>query len=175
MKTFLFTSGMVALLGFGVLMADVKTDYDHAADFRSYRTYSWIKVDAGNSLWSDRIRQAVDRQLAARGLARQASGGDMAVAAIGRTTEQQSYTTFYDGIGGGWFWRGFGGDGFATTSVQETPIGTVAVDLFDSKSKKLIWRGTSDKTLSKDAEKNTKKLDDAIADMFRRFPPRGES
>jgi hypothetical protein len=174
MKTFLFASGIAAVLGFGILMADVHTDYDHAADFRAYRTYSWIKVDAGNSLWSDRIRQAVDQQMSAKGLTRQDSGGDIAVAAMGRTTEQQSYTTFYDGLGGGWFWRGFGGNGMATTSVQETPVGTLTVDMFNRSTKKLIWRGTSTKVLSEDAEKNTKKLDDAVADMFKRYPPKGE-
>jgi hypothetical protein len=175
MKTFFIASGIVGVLGLTALLADIKTDYDHAADFKNFRTYSWIKVDAGDSLWSDRIRQAVDRQMSAKGLTRRESGGDLAVAAIGRTREEQTYTTFYDGLGGGWFWRGFGGQGMATTSVQETPVGTLTVDMFNGATRKLVWRGTSSKTLSKDAEKNTKKLDDAVADMFKRFPPKGES
>ncbi len=85
MKTFLVASGIVAFLGISALVADVKTDYDHSADFRALRTYSWIKVDAGDSLWSDRIRQAVDQQMSAKGMTRQESGGDVALAAIGRT------------------------------------------------------------------------------------------
>jgi len=48
----------------------------------------------------------------------------------------------------------------STTTVQETPVGTLTVDMFDAKSKKLIWRSTSTETLSNKPEKNTKKLDD---------------
>ena len=175
MKTLLFTAGIAGLLGIGILMADIKTDYDHAADFAAYKTYSWIKADAGDSLWSDRIRRAVDQQLSAKGMTMVQAGGDMGVTAMGRTTERQTYTTFYDGLGGGWFWRGFGGETMATTSVQETPVGTLNVDLFDSRTKKLIWRGTSTKTLSEHPDKNTRKLDDAVADMFKKYPPRGET
>lgn len=111
-------------------------------------------------------------QLAAKGMMMVPSGGDIAVAAMGRTKEEQSYNTFYDGLGGGWFWGGM--DGMSTTSVQEVPVGTLTVDLFDGHTKKLIWRGTSTKTLSGNPEKNTKKLDDQVADMFKRFPPKGE-
>ena len=43
------------LAGMGVLFAMVRTDYDHHADFSRFHTYSWIKVQAGDSLWADRI------------------------------------------------------------------------------------------------------------------------
>ena len=46
------------------------------------------------------------------------------------------------GFGGGWFWRGFG-DGMAVTDVENIPIGTLVVDIFDSPTKKLIWRGVA--------------------------------
>jgi len=175
MKYFLFSIASVAILGIGILTASVKTDYSHAADFQTYKTFSWIKVDAGDSLWTGRIKRAVEQQLSAKGLTMQPEGGDLGVAAMGRTKEEQNYTTFYDGIGGGWFWRGFGGDTMATTSVQETPVGTLSIDLFDGKTKKLVWRGTSTETLTKNADKNTKKLDDAVRDMFKKFPSRSES
>ena len=50
-----------------VLYAAVHTDCDHKADFSRYHTYSWIGVKAGNSLWQERITQAVDTALAAKG------------------------------------------------------------------------------------------------------------
>jgi hypothetical protein len=177
MKTLFTLSGVVALVGVTLLIASVKTDYDHSADFKNYKTYSWIKVDAGDPLWIDRIRQAVDQQLIAKGLMKQDSGADLAVAAIGKTKKEQSYQTFYDGLGGGWGWRGFGGMGMgtATTTVEETPVGTLVVDLFDAKSKKLVWRGVSTETLSDKPEKNEKKLQKSVAEMFKKFPPKGES
>ncbi len=50
-----------------VFAVDIKTDYDHSANFSQYKTYSWLKVQAGDSLWADRIQQDVDAQLAAKG------------------------------------------------------------------------------------------------------------
>jgi hypothetical protein len=61
------------------------------------------------------------------------------------------------------------------TAVQETPVGTLTVDMFDSQTKKLIWRGTATNTLSNKPEKDTKKVDNSIADMFKKFPLKGES
>ncbi len=80
--------------------------------------------------------------------------------------------TFYDGLGGGWGWRGFGGEGLATTSVINTEVGNLTVDMFDSADKKLIWRGTASKVLSDNPEKNEKKLNAEVADMFKKFPPK---
>lgn len=92
-----------------VFAADVKTDYSHSVDFGQYHTYSWLKVDAGNPLWVDRIRRDVDAELTAKGWSKVDSGGDAAVSGFGATHNQQTLETFYDGFGGGWFWRGFGG------------------------------------------------------------------
>jgi len=169
MKQLLFFTGGFAVLGLGLLLAEINVDYNHSADFGSLKTYSWLKADAGNPLWADRIREAVDRELTAKGLTMQPNGGDMAVAAFGRTKEELTYNTFYDTLGGGWFWHGFGTT--ATTTVQQTPVGTLTVDLFDGNSKKLIWRGVATKTLSEKPEKNEKKLNDAVGGLFKKFPP----
>jgi hypothetical protein len=155
-----------------MLFADVKTDYSKSTDFGKYRTYSWIKVQAGNELWQDRIRHDVDAALQGRGWQMQQNGGDAGVAAFGSTQNQQTLQTFYDNMGGGWFWGGF--DGTATTTVQNTPVGSLVVDIFDSHSKRLIWRGESTNTLSGNPEKNEKKLHDDVEDMFRHFPPKSK-
>lgn len=155
-------------IGF-IFAAELKTDYDHSADFSRYRTYSWMKVDAGNSLWSDRITRDVDAQLAAKGLTKVASGGDLGVSAFGSTHNQQSLETFYNGFGGGWFWRGLGGE--TTTEVVNTPVGSLVVDMFDGQTKHLVWRATSSETLTGSPDKNEKKLEHEVADMFKHFPP----
>jgi Domain of unknown function (DUF4136) len=154
--------------GVCLLLASVKTDYDHAADFSLYKTYSWIGAKATNDLWAERITQAVDAQLAAKGWVKVESGGDATVSAFGRTHNEQTLETFYTGFGGGWRWRGFGD---ATTTVENTPVGTLVVDVFDAKTKHLIWRGSSSETLSEKPEKNEKKLEKAVEDMFKKFPP----
>jgi hypothetical protein len=157
----------------GLCLADLKTDFDHSTNFGRYHTYSWLKVSAGDSLWSDRIKSGIDSALQAKGWQMVPSGGDASVSAFGSTKEQPTLNTFYDGFGGGWGWRRFGGMGMGetTTTVENTPVGTLVVDIFDSQSKKLIWRGVDTKNLSENPEKNTGKLNKTIQDMFKKFPP----
>lgn len=154
----------------GLLLADVKTDYDHQADFGRYKTYSWLTAKASDSLWQDRIVRDVDGQLQAKGWQKVDTGGDASVAAVAHTSNRQTLETFYDGFPG-WGWRGFGGMGEATTQVENTPIGTLTVDIFDTQTKKLIWRSHAMDALAGKPEKNEKKLEKAVENMFKKFPP----
>ena len=63
----------------------------------------------------------------------------------------------------------------ATTTVENIPIGTLVVDMFDTPTKKLIWRGTATDALSDKPEKNEKKLEKAVEEMFKHFPPKPKS
>jgi len=159
-----------AILACAAFAADISTDYNHHADFSRYHTYSWIGVNAGNQLWQDRIMNAVDGALAAHGWSKVPSGGDAAVSAFGRTREQDTLETFYNGFPG-WGWRGWGGMGTATTEVVPERVGTLTVDIFDGSTKQLIWRGNAQNTLSSKPETNDKHLDKSVDDMFKHFPP----
>ena len=148
------------------------TDFDHQANFSHYKTYSWQEIKPPDSLWDSRIKNAVDAQLEAKGLSQVDSGGDIALVAIKTTQTQRTLRTFYDGFGGGWRWRG--GFGSSTTTEQDYKEGTLVVDMFDAKTKQLIWRGSAEDTLSDKAEKNEKKLDKGVAKMFKDFPPKSK-
>ena len=167
-----FVRFLVPLLAgaFFVLAAKVTTDYSHSVDFSRYSTYSWLDVKAGDPLWPDRIMSAVDSQLVAKGWSKVPAGGDASAAAFGSTHVQPRLETFYTGFGGGWFWRGFG-DGMAVTNVENVPIGTLVVDIFDTPTKKLIWRGVANDVLSDKPDKNEKKLEKSVEEMFKHFPP----
>src|SRR5438128_2040121 len=167
----IFASIGILLLSATASMAQVKTDYDRSADFSQYKTYSWEKVQTQDPLWVDRIKEAVNAALTSKGWTQVPSGGNVAIVAIETTQTQQTLNTFYDGFGGGWRWRGFGGFGDATTTVDTYKVGTLVVDLFDANSKKLIWRGSSSDTLSNKSDKNIKNLDKGVQKMFEHFPP----
>src|SRR6266481_1899388 len=126
-----------------------------------------------NALNVDRIKSAVNAVLAAKGWTQVDSGGDVSIIAIETTQNQQTLNTFYDGFGGGWGWRRFGGGGFgeATTTTETYKVGSLVIDLFDTKTKSLLWRGTSSDTLSNNANKNIKNLDKGVQKMFKKFPP----
>jgi len=164
--------GMILLAG-KASAQQVKTDYDHGANFAQYKTYSWEQVKTKDPLDVDRIKSSVNAALAAKGWTQVASGGDISIVAMEITRNQQTLNTFYDGFGGGWGWRRFGGGGFseATTTTETYQVGTVVVDLFDAKTKQLIWRGTESDTLSNNSDKNIKNLDKGVDKMFKHFPP----
>ena len=159
------------LVALGTALAQhVTTDFDHQANFTQYKTYSWQEIKPANSLWDARIKNAVDAQLAAKGWTQVDSGGDVSVVAIKTTQTQRSLQTFYDGFGGGWRWRGFGGMGESTTTVQDYKEGTLVVDLYDTKNQQLIWRGSAEDTLSDKAAKNEKNLDTGVGEDVQKIP-----
>jgi hypothetical protein len=146
----------------------VKTDYDRSANFGQYKTYSWEQVKTKDALDVDRIKNAVNAALAAKGWTKVDSSGDVSIVAMEIIRKQQTLNTFYDGFGGGWRWGGFGD---ATTTTETYKVGTLVVDLFDTKTKKLVWRGSSSDTLSNNSDKNIKNLDKGAEKMFKHFPP----
>jgi len=165
---------MFAFLGMIVLASasfaqQVKTDYDRAADFSQLKTYSWEKVQTQDPLWIDRIKAAVNGALAAKGLTPVESGGDVSIIAMEINQNHRTLNTFYDGFGGGWRWGGGFGD--ATTTVDTYKVGTLVVDLFETNTKKLVWRGSASDTLSDKSDKNIKNLDKGVQKMFDHFPP----
>ena len=87
------------------LSGAVRTDYDHKADFGRYHTYSWVGVKAGDSASQDRVMQAVDSALAAKGWQRVPSGGDAAVAATESVSADYTVDTFLETPLSGYHWQ----------------------------------------------------------------------
>src|ERR1700675_830131 len=104
--------GLMLLFAGKVSAQQVKTDYDRSANFSQYKTYSWEHVKTKDALDVDRIKSAVNATLAAKGWTQVDSGGDVSIVAVETTQNQQTLNTFYDGFGGGWGYRRFGGGGF---------------------------------------------------------------
>ncbi|MGC1363749.1 MAG: DUF4136 domain-containing protein [Silvibacterium sp.] len=162
---------LAAAFSISALAQKVVTDYDHSANFSQYHTYSWGQVHSSDPLYEQRIRDAVDHDLQAKGWQPAPAGGDVTLTAVLIKRHQKEYTTFYDGLGGGWRWRGWGA-GMTTTTVDRIPLGTLIVDIYDTNSKQLVWRGEAHDQLSDKPEKDTKKLEKAVDKMFGKFPPR---
>ena len=168
-KRAFIASAAIAFIPAAVYAQDVKTDYDRSADFTHYKSYSWEKVETKDPLWVSRIKEAVNSSLAAKGWSQVESGGDVSVLAMEMTKEHQQLNTYYDGFGGGWRWGG--GFGNATTTTETYKVGTLVVDLFDAKTKQLVWRGSANDTLSSKSDKNIKSLDKSVQKLFDHFPP----
>jgi len=179
-----FTLSATFLCISGVLAAqDVKYDYDRHVDFSKFRTYKWVQMDSNthpNQLTQEHIMNAIDAELAAKGLTKSSGDdADMYVAyqvSIDQEKQMNVWNTggYGWGYGAGWG-GGMGGMSQATTSTIN--IGTLVIDMYDPSQKQLIWRGTGTKTLnpSKNPDKNLKNLQKGIAKIMKNFPPKEKS
>jgi len=166
---------VLLLTGAGAALAqDVNVNYVPGTDFSKYKTYRWVEIQGAerpDQILDTQIKQAIDKALAAKGLAKAA--GDTADLAIGyqvALTQQQQWNTYSMG---GYGARRYGG-GMGTATSTTISIGTVALDMYDAAAKELVWKGQASKTVSseKDPEKRQKNIDKAMAKLLKDFPPK---
>ncbi|HEY3706175.1 MAG TPA: DUF4136 domain-containing protein [Terracidiphilus sp.] len=186
MKTLLRWSVWIVVLSASTLLAqDVRYNFDKSTDFSKYKTYKFVQMkDAAqvNDIVDKQIKDAVDVQLGQKGLTK--TDGDTADLYVGYQAGigQEKQFTSYDsgwGYGPGWGrggWYG-GGGGMTTGQTSTIYIGQIAVDMYDSAQKDLVWRGTVSKTIDPKAkpEKQQKNLTKAMTKMFKNYPPAKKS
>jgi hypothetical protein len=171
----------LSLLGPAAFAQDVKVDFDKNANFAPYKTFS-VKIGTSwnNQISENRISNEIKQTLVEKGWQLADEGkADTVVVLHGATEKQKSLNTFYSGMGGyGGYgyrgWGGMGGMGTATTTESEYTVGTLVVDIFDAKTKNLLFRGIAQDEISDKPEKNIKKIDKAATKMFKNFPPGSE-
>ena len=158
-----------AVSGCGSSM-QVNTDYDKTANFSALKTYSWREgTPLPNPLMGDRVVAAVDAQLQAKGLQRVDTGGDLTVTYHASATESMDIQTFSTGSYYG-CWGGCMSS--AQTTVRPVTTGTLIVDLVETSSNKMLWRGTGSDTVTGDPQEGERKVNEAIQRMFSDFPPK---
>jgi hypothetical protein len=167
-----FSSALVVallLVTAGPLAAqDVRYNFMPGADFSKYRTYKWVNTGDAHpdQIMDAQIKQAVDSQLASKGMTK--TDDDNADLYIGyQTTVNQE--TQWDA----WGSRAFGmGRGSWTSSTIS--VGTLVLDMYDPGTKQLVWTGSATKTIdpSSNHEKNMKNLDKSMAKLLKNYPPK---
>jgi hypothetical protein len=148
---------------------DVKVDFDKAFNFAPVKTYS-IKVGTswGNDLSERRVLAEIDQEIAGKGWKKVGEAeANVQVLVHGATQTKRTANTFYSGYGG---YR-YGGFGSSSTMVSEYTVGTLVVDIFDGKTKNLVFRGVAEDEISDNPSKNVKRLEKASTKMFKNFPP----
>jgi len=162
----------LVLFAAGLLAAqDVKYNFMPGTDFSKYHTYKWVNVEGAahpNQIVDAEIKQAVDAQLAAKGLTKtEDERADLYVGYQIAVDQEKQWNAY--GMGGGVRW---GGMGTATSSTIN--VGTLVVDMYDPTTKQLVWTGNATKTIDPSAnqEKNQKHLDKAIEKLLKNFPPK---
>ncbi len=172
MKRMLAIGVFILAVG-AVVFADTKTDYDRSADFAKFQTYDFKAPRAGNgivanSLVLSRIQAAVREQLGTKGLRQDTAKPDLFVVAHVAAKEVRD-VDYLPPLGG---WRNWGWMG-PDVIVNEYVKGTIILDLVDSKSNQLVWRGVTTDTASDLLDvQSAKNVEKMIKDSLKDYPPK---
>ena len=127
----------------------------------------------------DRIVNAIDTELAAKGLKKSESNPDVFVVYHVAFDKEKDISSFSSGYGGGYGPYGWGwGGGFGTTTtnvqVRDILVGTLVIDIADAKKGQLAWRGMGVKEVNTQAnpEKRDKSINNAVKKIFKNYPPK---
>jgi hypothetical protein len=153
----------------------VRTDFDPAADFTTFRTYAFAGLTdlnrggvLNNSLVRKRLEQMVGQQLASKGL-RQVGvteRPDLLVHYWVIIKEKQRFESSGPAVGP------YGRMGYGRVTTYEYEEGTLLIDLFTPAKNDLVWRGSIVSTLADSEDKNTRMVNEAIAKAFENYPPK---
>ena len=163
---------LITLLLAGCSSIETNVDYDRKANFSSYKTFAFKDVRTPDSPISmRRVQAAIENTLASRGFRKADGTPDLWVVLHTRTRRQTQVTTYNSGWGWGWGWRGSYGQG---AYVSQIPIGTLMVDLIDTKAKELVWRGSASRVVDADEKPKDRdeKVQEAVNKLFDGFPPK---
>ena len=145
-------------------------DYDQQTNFAGLKTYNWLPVPKGvkvNTFVQERIKNAVNSELEAKGLRMTSDKPDFLIAMQTMRKERESYAPQSSGYTYGPSWRG---PRYSTYTYEE---GTLVLDFVDPTSKKLIWRGTASGVVDSKMtpEKIDKLVNEAVQKTLKNFPP----
>ena len=163
----------------------VSSDFDHAVNFRAYKTWAWYPKQANDteggpakgyeSFTDQRIRDAVAKDLTAKGLTETETSPDVYVAYSVRVENKQQMAGGYPGgygypyYGYGYGGFGYGGYPFGGGSYNYK-AGTVIIDIVDARRKELAWRGTGQAQLNQNSisEEETYRI---VNSVLGNYPP----
>ena len=167
MKTKSALCAMLACIASAVALGQqISVNYNHSQDFSQYHTYAWGSNNANqiqNSILAQQAKSDIGAALQGKGLqlVEESQNPDLIVTGSGGMKEQTSYSA--------WGMRGIGG-GMGGITPEQNVIGTMIVDIYDAKTKSLVWRGIAQDTLSNNGSKNSKTVTKAVQKMFKQYP-----
>ena len=156
----------------------ITVTYAKGTNFSQFKTYAWAEHGAvAHPILAADIVDAINQELNARGLQKAASNPDLIIQIYGSVDQEStmySNDPLYAGTGGippfdpsmtGPAFVGFYGN--TTVTIHK---GEMVVDLIDAKTKKLVWRGMAEESVSSDPEKLVEEVNGAISKMFKQYP-----
>jgi hypothetical protein len=182
-------ASVLVLVALGTACSSVRTQYhsEPGTDFSAWQTYAWYPSASPSTgdprlddpLLHDRIEAAVDRVLGARGLSEvEERTPDFYVNYHLSTEEKLDVRTMNRVYFGGphgrrWGGAGWGGVRLAEDVVDRYEEGTLVIDFVDVSVRRLVWRGSATRRLSRDRHPSrmTRRVNGAVGEILAQFPP----
>jgi hypothetical protein len=168
-------AGIFGLTLTATLPAQTATiDYDHTVNFLKFKTYTWEKLHATDPSIEDRITIALNRDMQGRYMTEAAHGGDVSITAVDATQDQKEFSTFYDSLGSDFTWARPWGSGFmdSQATLNDIPVNTLIIDMYDPKTHKLLWRGSVTEPLAGSTDRKDNEIDKAVTMLIGKYPPK---
>ncbi|TDI98359.1 MAG: DUF4136 domain-containing protein [Caldithrix sp.] len=178
----------------------VRSDYDREINFARLKTFDWKSESeysgsnglAKNSLFEKRLRKAVEAELAAKRLSKQANNPDFLIAysiAVEDKVDVRSDRFGY-GYGHG-YWHGYSGFGYRSRYYgfgygsgyynngglygYQYKEATLILDFIDPASNELLWRGLYIDEVDDSGIITEDKIHEAVKHILEKFPPENSS
>lgn len=149
------------------------TEFDKTANFKSYDSYKFQNElsysDSHDNYSSENQRtfeNVIHGQLKKKGLEETETPDLLVNFFVVDTHESKSIThTSYRG-------QHYGGMTHLDTYIKEYQQGTLVIDMVDSSSKKLVWRGLATGVITGKQKDMHKTINEAVKAIVSKFPPR---
>ncbi len=179
---------LIAAIG-GCSTVTVQSAYDRSVSFSGFKTYGWIpyplkktgdpRID-NNSTLALRIRNAVESQMAAKGVTKKSPGiPDFLVGyhvTLKKKTTTKELNAVYTVLDTSSFRTRLR---YSPSSTQQTYAyeyeeGTLILDIIDPKTRKLLWRGSAKGEVDFSASREAKqeRVNEAVERILEQFPPK---
>jgi hypothetical protein len=169
----------VLVLGGCATKPNVRSDYDHSADFARYRTFNFaspLSTDklGYSSLVTQELKSAVTTQMEKRGYKLDSTNPDVLLNFSGKLQEKQDiestpgpYYGYRTGFYGAWPGYGMGNEVYTVNYTE----GTLNVDMVDASRMQMVWEGVIVGEIKKEHLKDREAtIDKAVAEIFSKYP-----
>jgi len=185
MKRTFFTVAAALLIAAPGFAQKVTIDYAHGFDFDSVTTFQYVDTEESNikdnPMMGDRVVSMIKQELREGGLQEVQENPDLYVTYHFTSEERKQLSTTSMGMGGyGGYWDdwggwggygGFGGPMMGSSTTQEYSYeeGTLVIDAYDSKEKKMVWRGSGTVTVKEKPEKQVKQVENILKKLGKKW------
>ena len=183
MRLYSFFAAIVFLFALaGCSSVTVSQDFDTASDFSPFQTYNWLPkekpvspdIRVNNPLLQSRFVDAINNGLQQSGY-HLSESPDLLVTynySITSKIKSDNFGTSF-GIGYGRH-RSYGAYGIGTnTMIHQYDVGALVIDIYDTRSDTVIWRGTGTETVTTHStpEALTASVNKLVQQILIQFPP----